>query len=98
MTTKKILEVEKSVWDYAFLAIFIGLIIQIIMFAFATRISLAFFWLMLILDLPILLVGVILSNIWQGIASNPQFTETVARFPMTDLILGRKPPHRRPAR
>lgn len=84
----KILTIERSVWDYAFLAIFIGLIIQIILFSFATRISLAFYWLMVLLDLPILIVGVILSNIWQEMAINPEFVETIARFPITDLILG----------
>ena len=87
-TNTKILTVETSVWDYAFLAIFIGLIIQIILFSFATQTSLAFYWLMVILDLPLLVVGVILSNIWQEVAANPEFVETIARFPMTNMILG----------
>jgi hypothetical protein len=80
--------VENSIWDYAFLAIFIGLILQIILFSFATRINIAFFWIMLILDIPILVVGVVLSNIWQEIASNPEFTTTIARFPITNSLLG----------
>ena len=83
-----IIEVENSVWDYAFLAIFMGLIIQIILFSFATRINIAFFWIMLILDIPILVVGVILSNIWQEVAANPEFVTTVARFPITNSLLG----------
>lgn len=80
--------IENSVWDWAFLAIFAGLIIQIILFSFATRINLAFYWLMVLLDLPILVVGVVLSNIWQEMAANPQFVENIARFPITDAILG----------
>ena len=69
----KILTVENSVWDYAFFAIFIGFIIQILMFSFATRINLAFYWIMLILDIPILVVGVVLSNIWQELAASGTF-------------------------
>ncbi len=84
----KILSVERSVWDYAFLAIFIGIIIQIILFSFATRINVAFFWLMVLLDIPILIVAVVLSNVWQEIAANPTFAETIVRFPITDAILG----------
>lgn len=87
-TNTKILTAETSVWDYAFLAVFIGLILQIILFSFATRTSLAFFWIMVLFDLPILLLGVILSNIWQAVVANAQFTETITRFPITNMILG----------
>jgi len=80
--------VENSVWDYAFLAIFIGLIIQIIMFSFATRINIAFFWIMIIIDIPLLIVGVVLSNVWQSVASNTQMVDSIARFPITNAILG----------
>ena len=41
-----------NLWDWAFLAIFIGLIIQIVMFSFATQINIAFYWIMVIIDLP----------------------------------------------
>ena len=87
-TNTKILSIETSIWDYVFLAVFVGIIIQIILFSFATRISLAFYWLSVLIDLPLLILGVILSNIWQNIAANPEFTETIARFPITDMILG----------
>lgn len=86
--TRKIIGVENSVWDYAFLAIFIGFIIQIVLFSFATRINIAFFWLMIILDIPILIVGVIVSNIWQELAANPEFADTLLRFPITNTVLG----------
>jgi len=84
----KIHTVENSIWDFAFLAIFLGIIMQIVLFSFATRINIAFFWILVLLDLPILIVGVILSNVWQGMSTNPEFTETIARFPITDTILG----------
>jgi len=71
--TRKLIGVENSVWDYAFLAIFIGFIIQIIIFSFATQINIVFFWLMVILDIPILIVGVVLSNVWQGMVENPEW-------------------------
>jgi len=43
---------------------------------------------MVILDIPILIVGVVLSNVWQGMVENPAFTDTLARFPITNTILG----------
>lgn len=83
-----ITDVENSIWDYAFLAIFIGFIIQIILFSFATRINVAFFWVMILLDLPLLVLGVVLSNVWQELASNPEFATEIARFPITNMLLG----------
>jgi len=85
---QKIQTVDNSVWDFAFLGIFIGLIIQIVLFSFATRLNIAFFWIMLLFDLPVLLVGVVLSNIWQELVSNPEFATTITRFPITNTILG----------
>jgi len=84
----KIHDVDNSIWDWAFLAIFAGLIIQIILFSFATRANLAFYWILLLLDIPILIVGVVLSNIWQELALNPQMASAIARFPITDMLLG----------
>ena len=77
-----------NIWDWAFLAIFIGLIIQIVMFSFATRINIAFYWIMVILDIPILIVGVVLSNVWQSLAGNAEFATTILRFPIANLLLG----------
>lgn len=85
---QRIQRVDNSVWDYAFLAIFIGLLIQIALFSFATRVNIAFYWLLVLLDLPILIVGVILSNIWQEVSIQPEFATTIARFPITDALLG----------
>lgn len=86
---EKVQEIEGSnIWDWAFLAIFVGLIIQIVMFSFATRINIAFYWIMVVLDLPILIVGVVLSNVWQSLVANGQFTTTILRFPITNLLLG----------
>ncbi len=88
-TLEKIQAVEGSnIWDWAFLAIFIGLIIQIVMFSFATRINIAFYWIMVVLDIPILIVGVVLSNVWQTLAANAEFATTILRFPITNLLLG----------
>lgn len=84
----RIQDVENSIWDYAFLAIFIGFVIQIIMFSFATRIHIAFFWIMILLDLPLLVLGVIMSNVWQELAANPEFATSIARFPITNMLLG----------
>ena len=81
--------IEKTnIWDWAFLAIFIGLIIQIVMFSFATRINIAFYWIMILVDIPILIVGVVLSNIWQEMVANGEFVITLTRFPIANLLLG----------
>lgn len=85
-------EVEQSVWDYSFLAILFGLIIAMLMTAYATRISAAFFWIYAVMTLIILILGVVTSNMWQEIAVNPELSETVARFPITDALLGTKFP------
>lgn len=77
-----------QIWDYAFLAIFIGMIIQMIMLSFASRTNIAFFWIFVILGFIVLTVGVMLSNTWQELASNPTFAETILRFPIMNGILG----------
>lgn len=87
-TLTKIHTVENSVWDYAFLAVFIGVIIQLVILSFATRINIAFFWIFVIMGIVVLVVGVILSSIWQEMAEKPEFVDTLARFPITHTILG----------
>jgi len=87
LTEIKSLE-EGNMWDYAFFAIFVGFIIQIILFSFATRFNIAFYWILVLLDIPLLLVGVVLSNIWQSLVATPEFAVTITRFPITNLILG----------
>lgn len=87
--TEELLEIEESnIWDWVFLAVFIGMMIQMLVFSFASRINIAFFWVFILMAIVILIVGVVLSNIWQEVASNPEFTDTIARFPITNAILG----------
>lgn len=88
-TLQNIRDVEGSnLWDWGFLAIFIGINIQMVIFSFASRQNLAFFWLFVIIGLVVLLLGVILSNIWQGVVANPEFATTLLRFPITNAIIG----------
>ena len=87
-TVQDIQGVDNSVWDWAFLGIFVALIIQIILFSFATQVHLAFYWILMLLDIPLLIMGVVLSNTWQTIAVNPTMAESIARFPITNMILG----------
>lgn len=84
----KIQAAENSAWDYAFLAIFIGFVIQLVLFSFATRINVAFFWIFSILGIIELILGVIVSNIWMEMVENPEFATTITRFPITNSILG----------
>lgn len=86
--TQDIQDVDNAAWDWAFFAIFIGLMLNMIFFAFATRINIAFYWIFSILGIVILIVGTILSNIWQEVATHPEFAETILRFPITNTLLG----------
>jgi len=88
-TLEDIQDVEGSrIWDWVFLAAFIGINIQMIVFAFASRQNLLFFWLFVVLGIVILLLGVILSNVWQDLVANSEFTTTLTRFPVTNAIIG----------
>lgn len=89
LATQRLLEVESgSIWDYAFLAIFFGMLIQMFLFSFASRTNVAFFWVFVILGMIILTIGTALSNIWQEMSVEPEFAETILRFPITNIILG----------
>lgn len=79
---------ESSIWDYAFLAIYFGLVIQMVIFSFATRINIVFYWIFALEALIILILGVVLSNTWQSFSANPEFTTTLSRFPIMNLFLG----------
>lgn len=81
-------DVERSIWDYAFLALMFGVVISLIMTAFATRIHPAFFWAYIIASIVIVVLGAIISNMWQGVADNPEMAEAIAAFPITNTVLG----------
>ena len=88
-TVKDLQRTEQSrIWDYAFLAIYIGIMIQMLVFAFASRTNVVFFWIFVLFGIVILIVGTMLSNIWQEVATNPEFSETIQRFSITNTILG----------
>ena len=56
--------------------------------SYASRINIAFFWLFVILGGAGLVIMTMLSNTWQEIAQNPEFSTTITRFPITDALLG----------
>lgn len=87
--TEKFDDIEGSrIWDYSFLAIFVGILIQMLIFSFASRVNIAFFWIFILMGIVILLVGTVLSSIWQEMSQNPVFSETIERFVITNAILG----------
>lgn len=88
-TLDEIRDIERtSIWDWVFLAVFIGLNIQMVVLSFASRQNLAFFWIFVIVGLVILMLATVLSNIWQEVAANPEFVSTIARFPVTNTLVG----------
>lgn len=87
-TLRNIQQADNSVWDFAFLAATILLFMVLILTAFSTRISVAFYWIYAVLSIIILALGVILSNMWQEVVTQPIFVDTITRFPITNAILG----------
>lgn len=81
-------EVENTIWDWAFLAIFIGFLLQMIILAYSTRISIIFYWLFALIGLIGLGLGVILSNIWQKMVEQEVVSGTLTRFTITNMLLG----------
>lgn len=77
-----------GIWDYAFLGIAIGYIIILGVSSFSTRLNPVFFWIYVIVAIVGLVVAVMLSNTWQELAAAPEFAETIARFPITNTLLG----------
>ncbi len=81
-------EIDSRIWDWGFLGIFIGYILALIFTAFSTRISPVFFWLYAIISLIGLFVGTVLANTWQAFVNHPEFSSTLALFPITNALLG----------
>jgi len=79
---------NNSVWDYAFLGIFLGSLIAIGLSAYAIRISPIFYWVYGVMSLVVLAAGAMLSNIWQDLSRDAEFATTLSRFPIMDSILG----------
>lgn len=85
---QRVQRVNQSSGDWIVFAVFIGVIIQMALLSFATRINVAFYWIFAMISIVILIVGTILSNIWQEMASNAQFADTIGYFPITNTLLG----------
>lgn len=85
---RDIINTERVIWDYAFLAIMIGYIIAIGIFSYQTPINPVFFWISMLLALFWLFIGTVMSNLWMGMAEQPELADTVARFPIMNTILG----------
>lgn len=81
-------DVEQNIWDYASLAIIFGVVIALVMTAFATRVHVAFFWIYILASMVIIVLGVIMGNVWEAVATDPTMTEAIASFPITNAILG----------
>lgn len=79
---------DAVIWDYAFLGIFMGSLIALGLTAYAIRISPVFYWIYGVMSLLVLGTGVILSNIWQEMAVEPEFASTLSNFPIMNLLLG----------
>lgn len=87
-TLQKIRATDDVAWDWAFLALYIGMMIALGMTAYATRISMAFYWIYIISSLFVLALGVAMSNGWQTAVSTGALQEAATRFPITNILLG----------
>ena len=85
---QKIRDVDDTAWDYAILGIYVAILGGMAFTSYLTRISLIFFWIYGVMALVVLAIGVMLSNAWQTMMAKPELTETIARFPITNVLLG----------
>ena len=81
-------DTDNVIWDYAFLGIFLGILIALGLTAYAIRISPVFYWIYGLISLTALATGVLLSNTWQDLSTSPEFATTITRFPITNMLLG----------
>jgi len=79
---------DSQIWDYAFLGLFFGCLIAIGLSAYAVRISPIFYWIYAVMALMVLVMGTILSNLWQELASEPDFASQLTNFPIMNTLLG----------
>jgi len=86
-TLQEVQNYEESMWDYVFLAIAIGYVITLVILGFSTQVNAIFYFIYGIVVLVGLFVGVALSNTWETLVETDALSSTVARFPITDLIL-----------
>lgn len=85
---QKIRSVDDVAWDYAFLGIYFAVMLGLGMTAYATRITIAFFWVYIVMALFVLALGVILSNAWQTAVQSDALSDVISRFPITNFLLG----------
>lgn len=86
-TLTKIQTFEQSMWDYFFLAIAAAYILSMVILAFTTPSNPWVFAIFVVLGSIGLFVGVALSNAWEKFAETDALADTIARFPITNLIL-----------
>ncbi len=84
-----LIRIENSkIYDYGFLFIVFGFMVVLGLTAFLTRISPIFYWIYGFLSLLFLVLAVAISSIWQSLSNNPEFSETLSRFPIMNTFLG----------
>ena len=86
-TLVKVQGFEQTMWDYFFLAIVAAYVLGMMILAFTTPSSPWAFAIFVILGSVGLFVGVALSNAWEKFAEQSILSDTIARFPITDMIL-----------
>lgn len=84
----EIRDVEANAWDYGFLFIVIGYVLSIGLFSFYQQSNPLFFWINIIMSSFGILLGIGLGYAWNQIAETPELAETIARFPITNALLG----------
>lgn len=87
-TLKELETSNSNIWDYAFILLFVGHVMALGFTAWFVRVSPIFYWIYFLMAIFVLIAGVTVSNTWQDIVADQEFTTTLARFPMTNYILG----------
>lgn len=80
-------DVYPSFWDGAFVFIFFGLWLSAIISAFLVDSHPIFFFIMIIILVPILVVGMVLGNTYEEYMNDSEYSTYKSSFPMTYWIM-----------
>jgi len=78
---------ENSIWDYVFLSIAIAYFLSLLVLAFFSNINALFYFIYGIMASLGMIVAVALANLWEKLAEAQAMQTTIARFPITNLLL-----------
>src|SRR3990167_6602416 len=78
-------------FDFAYIFVVIGLFITTIIFAFLIKTHPVFFVASLMLFIVTVIIGVVLSNVYEEFTASPDLVDTANRFPVMNYVMDNLP-------